>query len=146
MFFRNNKDKHEILNSNGETVEEVCDKGCFIPNQPVKIITHGWRSSANNSAVLLVKNAYIDTHGFNVIGVDWSAISMSFLYPAVALETKNVGTSVGNFIDALAEKYGIKGNDVHLIGHSLGAHVMGNAASTSKLNISRITGKSITKP
>lgn len=139
--FRENKDVYELLNNDAEVVNKICQNGCFKSNAPVKVITHGWMSSADNSAVMLIKDAYLKRYDVNVIGVDWSSVSVSYLYPFVAKDTTKVGKAVGKFLDALTRKYGIKGEQVHLIGHSLGAHVMGNAAATTKLNISRITGE-----
>lgn len=100
-------------------------------------------SAADKSAVMLIKDAYLKKYNVNIIAVDWSTISMSYNYPKVAQDTLAIGKDVGGFIDALVQKYHISGKDIHLIGHSLGAHVMGNAAYYTKENISRITGEHI---
>lgn len=107
------------------------------------MVTHGWESSADKNAVINIKNAYLATMDVNVIAVDWSPIADSALYPIVAFQTKDVGAYVGHFLDALSDRYNVHGSRVHLIGHSLGAHIMGRAASTSKLTVNRITGTTI---
>lgn len=76
----------------------------------------------------------------NVIGVDWSSIASSYYYPTPAGETSRVGQHVGRLIDTLVEDNGARHEDVHIIGHSLGAHVAGAAGSSTKRKVSRVTG------
>lgn len=56
-------------------------------------------------------------------------------------ETWNVGTYLSKFLNHLIEDVGIDAKSLHLIGHSLGAHVVGFAARQVKNGkIGRITG------
>lgn len=146
LYTRDNLDVYEVLNKKGKAENEICKNGCFKRNAPVKLITHGWMSAEDRSSVMLIKNAYLKKYDYNIIGVDWSSISMNYLYPLVAKQVKYVGKSVATFLKVLSETFGVKGEQIHLIGHSLGAHVMGNAASSSGLNISRITGLDPARP
>lgn len=143
--FRFNPEEPIILDSLAKPVsdssvrKEITDN---LSKLTLKIVTHGWESSADKNAVINIKNAYLATMDVNVIAVDWSPIADSFLYPIVAYQTKDVGLYVGQFLDALSARYGVHGDQIHLIGHSLGAHVMGRAAATTKLKVDRITGNS----
>lgn len=126
---------------------EPTDKGnqkltsqILLSNLPLKVITHGWRSSADTAGVMSVKNAYVEAKKSIVITIDWSITAESLLYPWVANETKAIGARIATFLDNLNYRYNISGKQIHLVGHSLGAHVMGNAASKTKTRIARITG------
>lgn len=107
----------------------------------LKVITHGWRSTADHDSVKLIKDAYLSTKNCSVITIDWSETAGSILYNLVANEVKIIGEKVGLFLDALCNHYSLAGDMIHLIGHSLGAQVMGKAGSYSKVTVGRITGK-----
>lgn len=87
--------------------------------------------------------AYIDTGSkFNIITVDWSHIAENIVYPAPAIKTEAVGRAFADFLDRLIDYTGLKPVDIHLIGHSLGAHVVGAAGAHLKSGkVGRITGK-----
>jgi len=97
----------------------------------------------NNNIIFNVKLlAYVDIGGFNVISVDWSRIADDPKYPVPAYLTRVVGSAIAAFLDRLVDATGIKPSDIHLIGHSLGAHVVGSCGSNFKSGkIGRITGK-----
>jgi len=74
--------------------------------------------------------------------VDWSHIAYDFNYKKVAMLTVAVGNVIAEFVDSLVAHTGIHPSDIHLIGHSLGAHVMGACGSNLKSGkIGRITGE-----
>ncbi|XP_047989650.1 pancreatic triacylglycerol lipase-like [Leguminivora glycinivorella] len=118
----------------------------LLSNKPVKLVTHGWKSSADNSVVMGIKEAYLKSKDVAVIGVDWSDTAQDYLYPLVAEYTDDVGARVGKFLEAFCRLYNVPGERLHLIGHSLGAHVMGIAASTTNVTIARITGLDPARP
>lgn len=111
-----------------------------LTKSPLKIITHGWRSSAESEAVASIKDAYMRNKDVNVITVDWSHIAHSIFYHWVANQTVRIGTEVATFLNSLSERHSVTGKQIHLIGHSLGAHIMGIAAYQSNLTVDRITG------
>lgn len=54
-----------------------------------------------------------------------------------------VGRAVAKLIDLLVEEKDADPKRIHLIGHSLGAHIMGYAGSYTKYRVSRITGEAL---
>lgn len=100
-------------------------------------------TSLNNNIIFNVELlAYVDISGFNVISVDWSSIANDCNYPVAASLTSAVGSAIARFLDRLIGVTGTKPSDIHLIGHSLGAHVVGSCGSYFKSGIiGRITGK-----
>lgn len=140
LYFRNNKKNFILLNDRGVPLDDNTT-GVMLSNAPLKIVTHGWRSTTDKTCVKDVKDAYLQVQDVNVITVDWSYTAYSIFYNWVANETKFVGKQIAVFLNGLNKYYNVTGNQIHLIGHSLGAHIMGIAASQSNLRIARITGK-----
>lgn len=91
----------------------------------------------NNTSVF---SAYLDEKDVNVIGVDWSDISNNIFYPIPAGAADTVGEYLGSIIDDLVVKKNARYEDIHLVGHSLGAHVSGFAGNSTKRKVGRITG------
>jgi len=92
--------------------------------------------------VYIIFIAYVDIGGYNVISVDWSNIAKSIIYPKPAIMTAPVGHVVAEFLDRMVAHTGTQASDIHLIGHSLGAHIMGSCGSNFKSGkIGRITGE-----
>lgn len=79
---------------------------------------------------------------FNIITVDWSSIAKNIIYPMPTIKTEAVGITVAQFLDRLIGRIKLKPADIHLIGHSLGAHVVGAIGTHLKSGkVGRITGK-----
>ncbi|XP_050520695.1 lipase member H-B-like isoform X1 [Daktulosphaira vitifoliae] len=114
----------------------------WIPKQPLKIITHGWLATSENSTgVFAIKTAYVNTTKYNVISVDWSAVGGNVVYPIPAYLTTRVGGVIAKLLENLVQLEYIKPTNIHLIGHSLGAHVSGACGAAFTLGkIGRITG------
>ena len=71
--------------------------------------------------------------------VDWSSSSYG-MYHHVRKKVRCVGESVNDLLQHMG-KSGVQAEKIHLIGHSLGAHVAGVAGRLSAAKLSRITGK-----
>lgn len=126
---------------------------------PLKMLIHGFNSAMAKDIHTVLKNqrfnlvlselANLDNDNFTVVILDWMysatpAISAAE-YPTSASNTWHVGQEVAAYLGKLKDK-GIIGNykDVHLVGHSLGAHVAGvighNVIKQKRGKIGRITG------
>lgn len=76
----------------------------------------------------------------NLIVVEWSRLCHAPWYNDAAKNTQLVGIKLARFIEFLVEQ-GISLDQIHLIGHSLGAHVAGFAGvNMHNKTLSRITG------
>lgn len=87
-----------------------------------------------------ITSAFLAVQDCNVIVVDWAALANS-AYNTAAAGVPGVGQFLGNFLIWLFNTAGGNWNQVHLVGFSLGAHVVGNAGRTTGARPSRITGK-----
>lgn len=68
-------------------------------------------------------------------------------YIRSAYSTQNVGRTTASLIDYMVNERGTKLDDVHVVGHSLGAHTAGYTGMYTKTGkVSRITGLDPAKP
>lgn len=139
-----------------------------LKNRKTVIIIHGFYSSSYGRATL-IEHLFKESKDHNLIAVDWSHLAQSERkirkkrYIEINGMVKNGATMKGfqkafknrhavaeelyhllNFITTHADRQNkVKPEDIHLIGHSLGAHISGEAAyyyQRSGKKIGRITG------
>ncbi|XP_076296109.1 pancreatic triacylglycerol lipase [Lasioglossum baleicum] len=116
-------------------------KSTFNPSRITKFITHGWKSSSMSAGLVDMKNTYLHYDDYNVIMVDWQPLAASTFYLGPMRNTETVGRTAAEFIDFLGAETGLKTENIHFLGHSLGAHVAGNTGSSLKSgHLGRITG------
>ncbi|XP_015908743.1 pancreatic triacylglycerol lipase-like [Parasteatoda tepidariorum] len=108
-------------------------------NYPTKIIIHGYNVNVQpNDTRYRIKKALLEQGSFNVIIVDWSYNNQP-PYPQAVANGRVVGAQVAKLINILQIIKNISLDHIHIIGHSLGAHIAGFAGK--RLNgVSRITG------
>lgn len=80
------------------------------------------------------------TRDVNLIAVDWSKISHE-PYVTARLLVPSIGKYIGKMIKFLVENHGMKSNTTTLIGHSLGAQIMGLAGQFTSEKINHTIGK-----
>ncbi|XP_075969394.1 pancreatic triacylglycerol lipase-like [Anticarsia gemmatalis] len=111
----------------------------YLGSRPLKVIVHGWRNNGNTDMNPLITSAFLAVQDCNVIVVDWRALA-SAGYGTAADGVPSVGQHLGNFLTWLINTAGGNWNQVHLVGFSLGAHVVGNAGRQTGNRPARITG------
>ncbi|XP_022917699.1 lipase member H-like [Onthophagus taurus] len=110
-------------------------------SKETKFLIHGWSNDGNSRMPQTLKDSYLPSKDVNVIVVDWSGLSNLLLYPLPANGTGYIGECLSNIIEELfpnTEKL-----NVHILGHSLGAHIAGFAGRSLKRKgfiLPRITG------
>lgn len=79
--------------------------------------------SLNNDIIQMIKDAYLNEPvDYNIIGVDWRDIAGDNNYLNSASATKSVGENVAHVINHMVVNHNADLKDIHIIGHSLGAH------------------------
>ena len=68
-------------------------------------------------------DAYLSVGDYNVISIDWGDLESWANYPAAASRTRPVGEHAATLVKILSD-FGLFDN-IHVVGHSLGAHVAG---------------------
>uniref|UniRef100_A0AC11CLV0 Pancreatic lipase related protein 3 n=1 Tax=Ovis aries TaxID=9940 RepID=A0AC11CLV0_SHEEP len=107
----------------------------FATDKITRINIPGWKSDGKWQQVMC--NVLLKVEDVNCINLDWINGSLQYI-PAVN-NLRVVGAEVAYFIDVLVKKFGYSASKVHLIGHSLGAHLAGEAGSRTP-GLGRITG------
>lgn len=111
---------------------------------PIKIVIHGWISSGHTPVNVELKDAYLKRGDYNVILVDWEK-QANANYAQAICSIKKISFIIGKFIFNFQSVGNIDLNNIHLIGHSLGAHMAGLVGQyiqrrTSGQKLYRITG------
>ncbi|XP_041975195.1 lipase member H-A-like isoform X2 [Aricia agestis] len=137
LFTRRNPNNAQILViNNANSVSSSNYNGAL----PTKVIVHGWNNNGNSPMNPLITQAFLAVGDFNVIVLDWSRLANNPLYSTAAAGVPNVGQHLGNFLIWLFNTAGGNWNNLHLVGFSLGAHVVGNAGRTASGRPGRVTG------
>jgi len=119
-----------LLTTAGNPVEvmlsaESLKEAGFNPDYPTIVISHGFTSNGIGHGLPYAK-AYHKVGDYNVLTIDWQTLAeYNGLgdYIKAAENTRLVGEHSAKLIALLAENGGLK--KVHLVGHSLGSHVVG---------------------
>ncbi|GLH00075.1 Vitellogenin-1 [Gryllus bimaculatus] len=100
----------------------------FDASKPTYFLVHGWLSSELSTTVTNLRDAYLSVGDYNVVAVDWSSWASSSTYWWSKISVPAVGELLGQ-LAIMMTREGAKARDMHLVGHSLGAHVVGAAGS-----------------
>ncbi|KAM3965493.1 pancreatic lipase-related protein 2-like [Aphomia sociella] len=111
----------------------------FNPQVPTVVIAHGWLSNQNTDINPTIRDAYLGKSDTNVIVLDWRRLALSDYVTAV-LGVPAVGRGLAQFIRFLNSVTGVPYNSIHLVGFSLGAHLVGNAGRELGGQLARVTG------
>lgn len=115
----------------------------FNDSRDTVILVTGWTSNINgsNRAIDTIFNAYQARGGYNFVVIDTSDY-VDTLYTWSAFNTNDLGKALAEGLKELINYETV--DKVHLIGHSLGAHIVGAAGrhfqTLTNLSVPRITG------
>lgn len=146
-----NQNKNEASSYNGDVLDlnndTTIEQSHLNKSYPVKFIIHGFGSGGKRPWVMDMAYKLLDFDKVNVIVVDWEKGAVLPNYVQAASNTRFVGHRIACLIKRINSKFGLSGDNYHLIGFSLGAHVAGyagmeirNSTNNSKHWINRITG------
>lgn len=110
----------------------------FKCTRPTKFIIHGHFDHARKQWVEKMAKSLLDYGDYNVFRVDWGGGSQTVYSQALA-NTRVVGLEIARLVNWFADKFQVNTRDVHIIGHSLGAHIAGYAGEKIH-DLGRITG------
>jgi len=118
--------------------------------KPMKLFTHGFGSTDVSDKVAAIAKGWVKQYKgeYGVILLDWSSLASNSMtwtgstYNNAARNGIDVGNFVGKCLAGLSKEHGL--GPIHLVGHSLGAHLVGKIgrsfkAATGKL-VDRVTG------
>ncbi|XP_071644563.1 pancreatic triacylglycerol lipase-like isoform X2 [Temnothorax longispinosus] len=138
LFYLYNKDNVNDPKQLYVNDEAALKNSNFDPAKPTRFITHGWTNSRKSAACTLVRDAYLGHKDYNVIVIDWRSISRR-PYVWASKRVPLIGQFVATMINFLV-KHGMDLSHTVLVGHSLGAHIVGIAARNADSDISYVVG------
>ncbi|XP_030060611.1 inactive pancreatic lipase-related protein 1 [Microcaecilia unicolor] len=111
----------------------------FRQDKAIHMIIHGLTDRAEGNWVTDMCQKMLSVEDVNCIGVDWrNGCSNILEYVQAANNFRVVGVEVARIIRVFKENFEVPLSNVHLIGHSLGAHVAGEAGKRMP-GLARIT-------
>ncbi|XP_063365087.1 pancreatic lipase-related protein 2-like [Cydia amplana] len=123
-----------------ETTRLLADPN-FDPQRPTVVYAHGYVELFTDASVKRVMEAYLQNGEYNALLLDWSNLAFGN-YVVSAIGLKAVGEETGKAIARLI-KGGLSLEGLHLVGHSMGAQLLGVAArflAERKTKVPRLTG------
>ncbi|XP_023227345.1 pancreatic lipase-related protein 2-like [Centruroides sculpturatus] len=141
LYTRINHDLPVYLNYDDE---ESLKTHFFKPDRPTKFICHGFTQSGQSQVFIDMKNALLEVEDVNVIIVDWNRGAALPFYLSAAVNTEVVGRQLAKLIYKLKYVRELSGENIHIIGYSLGCHLAGFTGKTLRdkmgIILERITG------
>ncbi|XP_053686691.1 pancreatic triacylglycerol lipase-like [Sabethes cyaneus] len=110
----------------------------LVTSKPIVFIVHGWLDNRNRNWIRSMTSDYLQYVDTNICVVDWGNLAI-YGYALAANHTVRVGAYLAKFITYLNQQ-GIPLSKVTLVGHSMGAHVSGNAGMNLGGKIGAIYG------
>jgi len=75
-----------------------------------------------------------------VICVDWKQLTYDLFYASAKINVKYIGYDIAKVLTILTNNMKVGSENIHLIGHGMGAHVVGYTGKKLNGQIPRITG------
>ncbi|XP_046424449.1 pancreatic lipase-related protein 3-like isoform X1 [Neodiprion fabricii] len=107
-------------------------------NKSTVVFIFGWFGTTNWKNSQAVVTAYLERRDHNVLMLNWANIAdKEYLYAARSLSGVGytLATALNEWVTA-----GLNSSSIHLVGHSLGAHVCGYAGRYVNFTLPRIVG------
>jgi len=118
LWTRQNQEDYETI----ELTQESLENSHFDSSLPTVILAHGWNSHGDEFGADFSK-AYFSVEDYNVFAIEWGDLETWANYPQAAVRTRAVGEHSANLVKILSDVGAFE--KIHVIGHSLGAHVAG---------------------
>nr|XP_020843814.1 pancreatic triacylglycerol lipase-like isoform X2 [Phascolarctos cinereus] len=117
----------------------------FNKNRKTRFVVHGFTDSGEGDWETSICTNLLQVEEVNCICVDWQK-GASTTYSQASQNVQVVGAEIAYFVDYLKTELGYSPSNVHIIGHSLGSHIGGEAGKRSNGLIGRITGLDPAEP
>ncbi|XP_017956665.1 lipase member H isoform X1 [Drosophila navojoa] len=107
--------------------------------EPLKLIVHGFLGSRTHSSIQPLRNAY-RAQGFeHILIADWSPAA-NLDYPSSRRSVSKVALVLAQQLEQFLARHNVSSEAVHIIGHSLGAHIAGGMGRHFNGTLGRVTG------
>ncbi|RVE54443.1 hypothetical protein evm_000928 [Chilo suppressalis] len=134
LYTRDNPDSHQVLQI--DNPDSVLNSN-FDFSKTTVFLAHGWNGYGQNHMNRRLREAFLDDDDVNIIVLDWNRLA-NRNYVTARNGVPAVGRGLGQFINWLVT-LGASYDKMHLVGFSLGGHLVGNAGRETEGRIKRIT-------
>ncbi|KAM8924745.1 pancreatic lipase-related protein 2-like [Pelodytes ibericus] len=141
MYTRQNPDQfQEVSAANPATILG----SNFKATRKSRFIVHGFTDYGQDAWLIDMCKAMLTVEDVNCFCIDWSGGSRT-LYTQASNNVRVVGAEIAYFVNTLVNIMKYSPSQVHIIGHSLGSHIAGEAGKR-RPGIARITGLDPAEP
>ncbi|XP_028368839.1 pancreatic lipase-related protein 2 [Phyllostomus discolor] len=142
LFTNENQSTYQLISS---TDLDTVKSSNFRLDRKTRFIIHGFIDKGDEGWLLDMCEKMFQVEQVNCICVDWSRGAKT-LYTQAVHNIRVVGAEIAFLIQGLSTELGYSLENVHLIGHSLGAHTAGEAGRRLGGLVGRITGLDPAEP
>lgn len=141
--FRRTQSEPELLNT---TDEDSLYRSHFNRRNPTKVVVHGFGGGRNLAPSTDMRDAYFLRGEYNIIIVDYGTLAREPCLKQMSWGPRFCSKCIAQLIRYLStHPRGIKADDIHIVGYSVGAHMAGVVANylDPKIDgkLGRITGE-----
>ncbi|XP_059708009.1 inactive pancreatic lipase-related protein 1-like [Haemorhous mexicanus] len=141
LYTRENQNYYQEVSAVDKSTIEASN---FNADRKTRFIVHGFIDHGEENWLSDMCKRMLTVEDVNCICVNWKKGSRC-QYTQAANNIRVVGAEIAYFVNVLMDEYGYSPANVHIIGHSLGAHVAGEAGRR-RPGIGRITGLDPAQP
>uniref|UniRef100_A0A674HM46 Triacylglycerol lipase n=1 Tax=Taeniopygia guttata TaxID=59729 RepID=A0A674HM46_TAEGU len=135
LYTRETGNNSQVISAiNSSTIQ----KSHFSSHRNTTFIIHGFGSTGKTGWVVEMCLLLLEVENINCIAVDWKEGAKG-TYASAVNNIRVLGAEVAYFLTVLQKMFGYSPYEIHLIGHSLGAHAAGEAGRRIR-GVRRITG------
>ncbi|XP_014641321.1 PREDICTED: pancreatic lipase-related protein 2-like [Ceratotherium simum simum] len=142
LYTNENPNNYQLITATDLATIEASN---FQLGRKTRFIIHGFIDKGEDSWPSDMCKKILKVEEVNCISVDWRRGAWTEYTQAVH-NIRLVGAEIAFFIQELSTQLGYDPEDVHLIGHSLGAHAAGEAGRRLGGRVGRITGLDPAEP
>ncbi|KAG5885403.1 hypothetical protein JTB14_031425 [Gonioctena quinquepunctata] len=102
-------------------------------------VTHGWTNNYLSPSCVTVREAFLKAADANVFVIDWSDVA-SLSYQKAQKQMVTVGKIVGDLVKSFSSNNNFALANISMVGHSLGAHLVGVAGKELGGELNNIVG------
>ncbi|XP_020008791.2 pancreatic triacylglycerol lipase [Castor canadensis] len=141
LYTNENQDNYQTITADASNIRS----SNFQTNRMTRFIIHGFIDKGEENWLADMCKNLFKVESVNCICVDWKGGSRTG-YTQASQNTRIVGAEVAYLVDFLQSQFEYSPSNVHLIGHSLGSHIAGEAGRRTEGAIGRITGLDPAEP
>ncbi|XP_053535672.1 pancreatic triacylglycerol lipase [Ictalurus punctatus] len=140
LFTQQNTGCYEEISTNANVIAE----STYRPSRKTRFITHGFLDKGDENWLLDMCKLMLSLEDINCICIDWKSGSRTGYVQAVN-NIRVIGAQIAYMISIFKESFQQNPENVHIIGHSLGAHMAAEAGRRTP-GLGRITGLDPAEP